>query len=817
MVPFSNHIEIKEGQTLIFKEPKSKIIRKVNSNLNKVNLKKEVDLLFNPITKFKNIEWKDNRKFNSTILNSFKGLQLSDLNDETNAISYLLPKDSSLYTYSWSNPKKFSDEDPLIRNYLINEQFNPYFNTPVFNFIPYYMYNNNIYFTFGLKPKYELIQSIQENFDNYIKTMFNYWFSDLNGIISEKLNDDNKKDQFQMLGLDYLIFLQMERNKQSLNSNINTITYSEEINESFLDTLMNSNLLTWYNSKRPITDIISKMNYNTDELSKDDKIYNSLIEIDYENIIPLHYAKTFKKETTMESVKLILDSLEKDLLNGVYYGNDIPITKNERFKFLVYLFFIQNKLVLDFVNLTEYLEKHSLEKKVFLNKDKQQVQSNIIRFDKDLVNEGSYLNKRIMDEFKKDLDLIKDVYDLALKVKYVSDTNWQEGQIIAHKFFDFGKGIYNSILIKYVPAEKYTQGQMDDVIKKKRTFNITNSNKGNGVTVDEGVLIDNEEDIGSRENAFIKTLKENEVKVYDFIRNERNINGKSIIFEFNGFKIILNNATRYNYSKDFSKASVKFENVIIVWDNFYIELFSYDSNNEGFYYKSYYSSNSGAKVELINGMPTPTRGDVSCVAIEFGPDMHLNYKYDEEEEISKKLDKLHSLFRNTYFIPAILFEKSEISIFGTNKNDESNTIEVEQLNGIYFNYGITNTFGRKLLNVKKRDNGKETVIYNGEKIEFENGKFKLDGQIIDNTKDNSIYGNIMVSKAKDDTKNEIVKDDKWKELFENYIKEKTQSDIYQDLSGSGYVRNSITNQSNKPKSKKASQAKDSIDDILEEF
>ena len=64
----------------------------------------------------------------------------------------------------------------------------------------------------------------------------------------------------------------------------------------------------------------------------------------------------------------------------------------------------------------------------------------------------------------------------------------------------------------------------------------------------------------------------------------------------------------------------------------------------------------------------------------------------------------------------------------------------------------------------------------------------------------------------------IVKDDKWKELFENYVKEKTQSDIHQDVSGSGYVQNSITNQFNKPRSKKASQVNDSsIDDLLQEI
>ena len=269
------------------------------------------------------------------------------------------------------------------------------------------------------------------------------------------------------------------------------------------------------------------------------------------------------------------------------------------------------------------------------------------------------------------------------------------------------------------------------------------------------------------------------------------------------------------------------ENVIITWDNYYIFLSNYyeNENDEGLYYKSYYSNNYGTKKELIDGELITIKGDVSCIAIEFGPDMHLNYKYEEGDYL-KKLDKLHSLFKNTFYIPVSLFERSKIEIYGTKRINESNTIEVEQLNGIYFNYKVTEKLGRKLVNVKRRNNNNETVIYNEkDKLEYEQDKegnvtFKLNDNIIPNENDNNeIYTNIIISKEKDDDKNEIVKDDKWKELFENYIKEKTQSDIHQDVSGSGYVRNAITNQSNtpKPRSKKPSQEDNLIDDLLQEI
>ena len=124
-------IEKSNGNILLFGEPLSSISRKVNADIIKMNLDNEIDLLFSPVTSLSEISWEDKRKFE--IDKIFKDIDLSKLNIN-DSINYLIPEDSTMFTYSWSNPtigsksKNVYDQDPLIRDFISHEKyFNPYF------------------------------------------------------------------------------------------------------------------------------------------------------------------------------------------------------------------------------------------------------------------------------------------------------------------------------------------------------------------------------------------------------------------------------------------------------------------------------------------------------------------------------------------------------------------------------------------------------------------------------------------------------------------------------------------------------------------
>lgn len=681
---------------------------RVAANIAKMNvdlIKVESDeirsgMFLSPKYSFSEVTWKGDYISNPLYRETKLPLESLNIND---SIRFLLPKDPSIFFYDYTN----NAEHDFRRSFLINDaEFSPFSRMPVFSFCPIFTSDpitskERRWYTFGLKQKYILIHDIQQNVKDYTIEMFSNWFS------SEFTTD--VKFNLNKYGLSKFISDYVEKDPECIarfkkvNGKdeefhpLSTDSYTKDHQQKFLYIVLNSTSLHWYMS--PLTNPFDKIKYYLNEQYKDDKRFISLIDgddemSDYEQDTLVYVVNTYFGIGRI--VQVLKDSLFK---------RDLNETEMEQLKFLAYLWSFQNNLCYTFTKFVKLMEdsfsnyeqpdintlisaegtfgnQEALHEATGINfdddndgndgngnNDGNDGDDNVIDDNGDInveqyvvivpdlklgkkemvINSSSSLKVAIKKIFKKTrLDNLLEssltefsrlmakfeplfkqyssICEVALRSRYLTENYFNKTYTIHHKFLKLTPSISDFVFIKYNGKNATEENNREE------TNNLYKSDLGEIISVEK-----------------------EKPKAKDPIK------GKSIVFKYSIFTIILYNAERgesrtNSISKEGSrkdKSDLVFEKVIVLWGKNFIEFSNTEGDNK-VWYEAYHTYGQGQ----VKGVDA----DSSCVMIRFKPDMNISSKYEYEDvDVANEIKYIHSLFHFTFYIMDYYFDDLDIS------------------------------------------------------------------------------------------------------------------------------------------------------------
>lgn len=607
-------------------------------------------------------------------------IPLEDLNYDQ-SIDALLPIDPTVFFYEYSNRMTHA----FRRNYMIREtEFTPYGRLGVFNFSPFFDINGN-WFTYGIREKYELASTLQERINAYTATMFGQWFP----------NDVKDKVFLQMLNK--IGFTPYVAN--AYNTEVKTDSYNKAHNDKFLALLLNSSKLTWYQTVPTYVSQTDKQNqYSSYINAKDDEKAKIKIDMSLERIINDSIDLVDDKIDLFPIKYVDIDKEYNDVAKAIH-DKLIPSYVKEqdliRFRYLVYLWSFQNNVCR---TLAMFVEKYeSLSEGFTVPVAKQSGKQDAVytmnematkttekkklpKFDYIIEQTGNNVEKinKLFDKLAVDY---RKIADAALGSVYLSDKNnfFNRYTRIHHKFISFFPRYDDLIFIDY-------KGKVKDNVQ---------------------VTTDNNSDQNS-----CGIIEENKKS------NNFGIAGKSIVFKFDIFTIILDKAmlgeersAKITKDKLNDKSDITFENVIVLWDNNFIE-FSNTGEDNTLWYEAYHTKGHG-KVKN-------TKIDSACVMIRFRPDMNITYDYSTREK-EQYLEKIHTLFRSCFYILDYYFTDENVYIGNVEKNDEGkNLVYTNTEDGIELTYSLTKQNNKYKFNL--RDSYKPLIDEYGNPVMNEEGQ-----------------------------------------------------------------------------------------------
>ena len=251
---------------------------KMNTNLikidNRLQDRLKSCLYMEPKIVFSDITWKDDYVQNPLFDIVNMSPSVFNFRDSfSDSVDSLICTDPSLFFYDYDN----SIADSFKRNLLVNEfEFTPYARMPVFSFSPIFSYSNetDVWYTFGLKQKFDLIYDIQLSFTGYTAKMLKHWFGSM---IDSKILESVEKS-----GLAEVFKGTLQRDNEIVPLVRQSYTY--DFGKMFLNLVLNSQYLHWY--KAPVRTPYEKIKYYQEKNYIKDRVLLDIIpDILFELII----------------------------------------------------------------------------------------------------------------------------------------------------------------------------------------------------------------------------------------------------------------------------------------------------------------------------------------------------------------------------------------------------------------------------------------------------------------------------------------------------------------------------------------------------
>lgn len=635
-------------------------VAKMNTDLIKVDSSEiRSGMFFSQQYGFSEVTWQGDEIYNPLDIE----IPLESLNID-NSINYLLPTDSTLFFYDYSN----RDYHSFRRSFLINyDEFSPYSSLPVFSFCPIFTRDkiscaSRTWHTFGLRSKYILAIDLQQSVKEYTTIMFSKWFpTQFNEDVKKSLNDYGLTDYIaKALGL---VVLQD--------------SYSSEHYNNFLALVLNSKVLHWYNSDK--TTPYEKLKFYINGKHDTDKRFTALLsdsehlEEDEDSLF--YYIDS--RVTPQRVTKLLIETL---------FNNNVSNVDKARLNFLAYLWWFQNRLCMFLAKFTKIVENSvssyeqpdiselleietaqandytmndisygidTAPKAVDLPTEIAKVFKKPLSFDKQLDNTMGTLTTTIdaLDSLVKNYVTICEV---ALRSKYLTENYFNKNYTIHHKFMTLSPKVSDFMFIKY-NGKKEVEKEPEEEEEQK-----------------EGIY----------KNEFGQIV----VADRDRAKKADPIKGKSIVFKYSIFTIILYNAikgesrgNRITKEEKKDKSDLQFEKVIVCWGKNYIDFSNTEGDNK-VWYEAYHTYGKG-KTKGVDEDP-------SCMMIRFRPDMNIKYSYSAEEK-ANNVEFIHSLFRMAFYIMDCYFEELDISFIAARPERDHNVIRADIGEGIVIQEAMT--------------------------------------------------------------------------------------------------------------------------------
>ena len=675
--------------------------------------------------------------------------------DGEDIIDFLMPLNESSFFYDWTN----EDWNVYKRDFVFRKNdSNPYYNIAPLTFsFEYKPADVDCYYTFGIEELFDKIQRIQSRFMQYINSMFDKWFPGALDIVLKNIPKDIKnqlgktiENNFKGNQLGYLILLN-EKIKVLLGKdnmldpskidalgltadNIHSYftfknaSYTDDVLSSMRSLILSSSKVTWYKSK--MISPSEKQHYYYDDK---DISYKKLMVEDAKVLPDIYFIDS----------KLNPSALFRDLNNGLLYGYGA----DKDLKILLHIFVVQNNMACHFNQLMEYITSQGSG----LSADGKGILYDIELI---LCEKNKRCNYGIIKEnLKNDEKEVSKIFANALKIKKAIELDLKPEEEYNHPIINLDPDkIKAGYMVLYYGSHNKTV-DIDSI----------NRNMSNGI---------------------------NALRYGANFTQDSYIGGKSVIFRYNDFDIILNECKELTSDK---VSRIVFKNVYIAFGSHCIMLSNTENETYPYYICHYIHTKDEPKI-------------TSAVRLEFRPSLNENIDYGNILQGVKNFYALfNDLFRTTFFIRADLFTYQKIDITPVVKGD--GVIKTTE-NDLEISYNLTNNHTVILNGVKKgevtytmdnlptefskytavNDDDPEPVLLKGEAFEKElsgfEDNFMLDNEIGMEEDDGSdemdfgIFGYSMYrrnkkqrkeSKPKKSKKVEITKEDLLNADFQDQI------------------------------------------------